>query len=161
MEPAEQESFDAFVRGRYVELLRFGRALTGSQDEGADLLHDALVSTMRAWRRIEGADPEGYVRRSMVNRNISVWRRRSRVAGFASPPPPADRDWALAVWSAIRSLPSRQRTVIALRFYEELSVAETAALMGSSEGTVKSQTSKAVAHLRLALGPEEASRVAE
>lgn len=160
MEPRDQEAFEAFVRARYADLLRFGRALTGHQEDGADLLHDALASTMRAWRKVEADDPEGYVRRSMVNRNISLWRRTRRAEVTPVPPPP-DREWALDVWQAIRSLPPRQRTVVVLRFYEELSVAETATLMGCSDGTVKSQTSKAVAHLRRALGSEEVSHVAE
>lgn len=158
MEVRGQDAFDAFVRARYAELLRFARALTGSTEDGADLLHDALASTLLAWRRVESqGDPEGYVRRAMVNRNISVWRRRRRerdhVATMQAPPGRDDDPAsALSVWAAVRALPARQRTVVALRFYADLSVAEVAAHMGCSEGTVKSQTAKAVTKLRASLG---------
>jgi len=151
-----QDAFDGFVRARYADLLRFARALTGSPEDGGDLLHDALAGTLRAWDRVEShGDPEGYVRRAMVNRNISLWRRRTREHVHLSlapdPAPTADHEWRVSVWAAIRALPPRQRTVVALRFYEELPVSEVADLMGCSEGTVKSQTAKAVAKLRLAL----------
>lgn len=156
MDADGQVAFDGFVRARYANLLRFSRSLTGNAEDGADLLHDALAATLRAWDRVESrGDPEGYIRRAMVNRNISVWRRRTRERVHLSlapdPPTTPDREWRVSVWAAIRALPPRQRTVVALRFYEELPVSEVADLMGCSEGTVKSQTAKAVAKLRLAL----------
>jgi RNA polymerase sigma-70 factor (sigma-E family) len=150
--------FDEFARARMPELLRFGHALTGSPHAAADLVQDALERTMLAWSRIENqGDPEGYVRRVMVNRNISIWRRHRREtlvleipeetgrrgAGAAEPP---IRD--LALWNRVRALPPRQRTVIVLRYYEDLSEAQIAAIMGSSVGTVKSQASRALAALR-------------
>src|SRR6476661_7559844 len=75
-------TFDDFVRARLSHLLRFGRALTGDEHRGADLVQDALERALPRWSRIESADPEGYVRRIMVNRNISVWRgvRRERLS---------------------------------------------------------------------------------
>jgi DNA-directed RNA polymerase specialized sigma24 family protein len=74
-------TFDDFVRARLPQLLRFGRALTGDEHRGADLVQDALERALPKWPRIESDDPEGYVRRIMVNRNISVWRslRRERL----------------------------------------------------------------------------------
>lgn len=150
-------AFDSFVRTRYSELLRFGRALTGSVEEGADLVQDALVRTLMAWSRVESqGDPEGYVRRTMVNRNISVWRRRARerdhLSGAVETAEVTDMMSTLIVWAAVRQLPARQRTVIALRYYADLPVAEVARLMGSSPGTVKSQSAKAITHLRHMLG---------
>ena len=74
-----QKVFDEFARARMPELLRFGHALTGNPHAAADLVQDALERTMLAWPRVEKqGDPEGYVRRIMVNRNISIWRRRRR-----------------------------------------------------------------------------------
>jgi RNA polymerase sigma-70 factor (sigma-E family) len=153
-----RQVFDDFARARIPELLRFGHALTGSPHAAADLVQDALERTMLAWARVENqGDPEGYVRRIMVNRNISIWRRHRREtlvfeipedAGRrgAGRPEPVVRD--LALWDRIRALPPRQRTVIVLRYYEDMSEAQIAALMGSSVGTVKSQASRALAALR-------------
>jgi RNA polymerase sigma-70 factor (sigma-E family) len=153
-----RQVFDEFARARMPELLRFGHALTGSPHAAADLVQDALERTMLAWARVENqGDPEGYVRRIMVNRNISIWRRHRREtlvldvpedAGRrgAGPAEPVVRD--LALWDRIRALPPRQRTVIVLRYYEDMSEAQIAALMGSSVGTVKSQASRALASLR-------------
>lgn len=156
MRNADDEGFERFVRARYPELLRFGRALTGDVDKGADLVQEALVRTLTAWSRVEGrGDPEGYVRRVMVNRNISVWRRL-RLDHEARPQlnhvDELDVATRLDIWAAVRELPPRQRTVIALRFFAELPVDQTAALMNCTAGTVKSQTAKAVRRLRLALG---------
>jgi RNA polymerase sigma-70 factor (sigma-E family) len=146
--------FDEFVRARMPELLRFGYALTGNPHAAADLVQDALERTMLAWHRVEKqGDPEGYVRRIMVNRNISIWRRLRRerlVVDIPEESGPSDgltpRD--LALWERVRALPPRQRTVIVLRYYEDLSEAQIAEIMGSSVGTVKSQASRALAALR-------------
>jgi RNA polymerase sigma-70 factor (sigma-E family) len=154
-----QKVFDEFARARMPELLRFGHALTGNPHSAADLVQDALERTMLAWPRVEKqGDPEGYVRRIMVNRNISIWRRRRRETlvldvpedvrpgGSSGSVEPPIRD--LALWDRVRSLPPRQRTVIVLRYYEDMSEAQIAAVMGSSVGTVKSQASRALAALR-------------
>jgi RNA polymerase sigma-70 factor (sigma-E family) len=153
-----RQVFDEFARARMPELLRFGHALTGSPHAAADLVQDALERTMLAWARVENqGDPEGYVRRIMVNRNISIWRRRRRETLVLDVPEdagrrgvghaePAHRD--LDLWDRIRALPPRQRTVIVLRYYEDMSEAQIAGLMGSSVGTVKSQASRALASLR-------------
>jgi len=150
--------FDEFARARMPELLRFGHALTGNPHAAADLVQDALERTMIAWPRVEKqGDPEGYVRRIMVNRNISIWRRHRRETLVleipedpgrrgASHDEPMIRDAAL--WERIKTLPPRQRTVIVLRYYEDMSEAQIAAIMGSSVGTVKSQASRALAALR-------------
>lgn len=150
--------FDEFARARMPELLRFGHALTGSPHAAADLVQDALERTMIAWPRVEKqGDPEGYVRRIMVNRNISIWRRRRRETLVLDIPEDAGRrnqahDEPMirdaALWERIKALPPRQRTVIVLRYYEDMSEAQIAAVMGSSVGTVKSQASRALATLR-------------
>jgi RNA polymerase sigma-70 factor (sigma-E family) len=149
----DQDGFDAFVRARLPALLRFGRALTGSEDAAADLVQDALERALLHWNRIESRDdPEGYVRRIMVNRNISLWRKFGRETptdrlpdrGLDTEPSDPDR----AMWRAIQQLPPRQRAVIALRYYEDLSEAQIAEVLGCSVGTVKSQASKAMSKLR-------------
>jgi RNA polymerase sigma-70 factor (sigma-E family) len=153
-------TFDDFVRARLSHLLRFGRALTGDEHRGADLVQDALERALPKWSRIESADPEGYVRRIMVNRNISVWRgiRRERLTD-ATPETAYDdvtRDDVLL--SALRQLPPRQRTVIALRYLADQTEAQTADLMGCSVGTVKSQTHDAMRALRTLLTDQGAER---
>ena len=151
----EREAFDAFVCARLPELLRFGRALTGSAEAGADLVQDALERTLLAWSRLASRDePEGYVRRIMVNRNISIWRKFGRerttdpldLADHGTGHHDAHFDNDL--WHAIQQLPTKQRAVIALRYYEDLSEADIARTLGCSVGTVKSQASKAMTKLR-------------
>jgi RNA polymerase sigma-70 factor (sigma-E family) len=147
----DREAFDAFVRARLPELLRFGRVLTGSSEAAADLVQDALERTLVAWNRLESRDePEGYVRRIMVNRNISVWRklRREQVTADVYDRGLEDRQFDHDMWHALSTLPPRQRAVIVLRYYEDLSEADIARTLGCSVGTVKSQASKALAKLR-------------
>ncbi len=158
MRAQEKEAFDAFVRARYPQLLRFGIALTGSADAAGDLLQDALERTLMAWHRLDAHDnPEGYVRRAMVNRNISIWRKRRRERLTDTVP---DRGYVDhhddgTMWEALKTLPPRQRAVLTLRYYEDLSEAQIAEVLGCSVGTVKSQASRAIAKLR-ALTPAEA-----
>lgn len=143
--------FDAFVRARLPDLLRFGRALTGSPEGGADLVQDALERTMLAWSRVEKqGDPEGYVRRIMVNRNISIWRKfgREHPTDVVYERGVEDQHFDTDLWRALQGLPPRQRAVIALRYYEDMSEADIARTLGCSVGTVKSQASKAMAKLR-------------
>lgn len=152
------DAFDAFVRARLPDLLRFGRALTGSSEAAADLVQDALERTMLAWNRLDSqADPEGYVRRVMVNRNISLWRKfgREHVTEEVYDAGREDAHNDSDLWAALRQLPPRQRAVVALRYYEDMSEAEIARILGCSPGTVKSQASKALAKLRR-LVPTEA-----
>ncbi|MDX6296224.1 MAG: hypothetical protein QOI51_81 [Nocardioidaceae bacterium] len=152
MREDEREGFDAFVRARLPDLVRFGRALTGSTEAGQDLVQDALERTILAWNRLDSrSDPEGYVRRIMVNRNISIWRKFGRehptdeIFDRGTEDTHLDDD----LWRALKSLPTKQRAVIALRYYEDMSEADIARTLGCSVGTVKSQASKALAKLRL------------
>jgi RNA polymerase sigma-70 factor (sigma-E family) len=148
--------FDAFVRARLAELLRFGHVLSGNPHTAADLVQDALERTLLAWPRIQKRDdPEGYVRRTMINGYISIWRRRSRERLVAQVPdivlgsePPGDAD----LMHALAQLPPRARAVVVLRFYQDLSEREAAAVLGCSVGTVKSQTARALARLRTQMG---------
>lgn len=172
---ADEEAFDAFVRARMPDLLRFGYMLTGSADAAADLVQDALERTLVAWSRVEKRDdPEGYVRRTMVNRNVSIWRkhRKERLvddvpespggSGGSYPARPRPQgqpelpDTELV--RALESLPRKQRAVVVLRFAEDLSEQQVASMLSCSVGTVKSQTHKALTKLRERLpGEEQAS----
>ncbi len=149
------DAFDAFARARLPELLRFGRLLTGSDEAGADLVQDALERTLLHWTRLECREhPEGYVRRVMINANISSWRRlrRERLTDELPERGSVDAHRDADLWRAIAELPPRQRAVIALRYYEDLTEAEVAVVLGCSVGTVKSQSAKAMAKLRRSTG---------
>lgn len=146
------------MHARQGDLLRFAHTLTGQPAAAADLLQDALERTLLAWPRIRRRDdPEGYVRRVMVNREVSLWRRSrreflvSQVPNSGIPPPDATDD---SLRAALAALPSRQRAVLVLRFGEDLSERQAAEMLGCSVGTVKSQTSKALARLRIMLRTE-------
>lgn len=158
MDQATREVFDAFVRARHHALLRYGTVLTGDPHSAADLVQDALERTGLAWSRVEQqGDPEGYVRRVMANRNISTWRRLRRERLTDAPPEGAyeDRPTDDVMWDVLARLPRRQRTVLVLRYYEDLSEAEISRVLGIAPGTVKSQASKGIAALRASLGNRE------
>ncbi|MFZ2015862.1 MAG: SigE family RNA polymerase sigma factor [Nocardioides sp.] len=150
-------TFDDFVRARLPALLQLGRALTGDEHRAADLVQDALERALPKWDRIRAADPEGHVRRIMVNRNISVWRslRRERLVPDTPGHGSEDHLPDAALFAALRRLPPRQRTVIALRYLADRTEAQTAELMGCSVGTVKRQASSAMATLCILLDGSE------
>jgi RNA polymerase sigma-70 factor (sigma-E family) len=147
------ESFDAFVLARSRKLRRTAYLLTQDHSLAEDLVQTALAKAWFAWSRIEGGDPEPYVRKIMVNTYSTWWRRRWNGEQPTDELPeqaaPTGTEEPTDIWRALQRLPRRQRAVVVLRFYEDLSEAETARILGCSPGTVKSQTSKAFAKLRL------------
>ncbi len=147
----DDEAFSNFVAARLPHLLKLGRALAGDEQHGADLVQDALERTLLRWQRIE--DPDAFVRRCMVNRSVSVWRKVRREHPLTDLPEPtrSDRPRDHELLAAVRTLPPRQRAVIALRYYEDLTEAQTAEALGCSVGTVKSQANRAMAALRVQL----------
>ena len=153
---SKDAGFDEFVHARLDSLLKFGRALTGSEHAAADLVQDALERVLPKWHRVSTENPEGYIRRAMVNRNVSVWRkvRRERLTDVTPDQGHEDTRRDLDLWQALAQLPERQRAVIALRYYEDLSEAEIARVLGCSPGTVKSQSSRGLARLRTLLPPD-------
>lgn len=148
---ARDADFEAYVAQRLPHLLKLGRALTGDAQRGADLVQDALERTLLAWPKV--IDPDAYVRQAMVNRSVSVWRKLRREEPLSELPEPAgtDRPRDHELFAAVRRLPARQRAVIALRYYEDLTEAQTAQVLGCSVGTVKSQANRAMAALRASL----------
>ncbi|HET9633411.1 MAG TPA: SigE family RNA polymerase sigma factor [Terrabacter sp.] len=156
----ERESFDDFVATRSTRLLRTAYLLTHDRALAEDLVQASLAKAWFAWGRIESR-PEAYVRRVMVNTYSSWWRRRwNGEEATAELPERRDAhrlhgaenarvDERTDLWRALERLPRRQRAVVVLRFYEDLSEAETAEIMQCSVGTVKSQASRALAKLRI------------
>ncbi len=144
------EEFVAVCSGR---LLRTAYLLTRDAALAEDLLQTALTKAWFAWHRLD-EQPEPYVRRILVNTYATWWRRKWRGERPTERLPerpgaegaPEDRH---DLWVALGRLPRRQRAVVVLRFFDDLSEADTADALGCSVGTVKSQTSKALARLRV------------
>ncbi len=154
--------FEEFVAGRGQALQRFGYALTGDWALAEDLLQTALARAYPRWSRIQRDDPEAYVRKIMLNTWSSWWRRRWRgevpsgqLPDAAGPDNYSSVDSRQALRAALAKLPPRQRAVVVLRYHQDLSEAQVAALLGVTVGTIKSQAAKALATLReqAALGP--------
>jgi RNA polymerase sigma-70 factor (sigma-E family) len=152
--PGEDE-FAEFVAGALPRLLRFGHVLTGNPAAAEDLVQTALGRSWRAWRLRRMDDPQAFVRKVMVNSYASWYRRRgSRETVTADLPDKVITDGEVRriddrdeVWRALLVLPPGQRAVIVLRYYEDLSELEIAAVMGTSPGTVKSQAARGLRRL--------------
>lgn len=169
MDEQAREDFRSYVAARSPALLRTAYMLSGNRADAEDLLQTALAKTYLAWDRIREREAvDGYVRRVMVNTQTSWWRRRKvdeRPTGDLPEGPAgrdatADADLHDALWTALSELPKRQRAMVVLRYYEDLSEAETAAVMGVSVGTVKSTTSRALTKLRDTSGLRDDPRAA-
>ncbi|MEW1846235.1 SigE family RNA polymerase sigma factor [Nonomuraea angiospora] len=152
--------FGAFVAARATTLLRVAYLACGDEAEAEDLLQTALERTYRNWDRVRRDTVEPYVRRVIINTAISRARRRAilKIIPMRVPPERAARstdvDLRHVLMDALRALPPRQRAVVVLRYWEDLSETQTAEVLGCTLGTVKSQASKAMAKLRTALGEE-------
>jgi RNA polymerase sigma-70 factor (sigma-E family) len=154
---ADPGEFDDFVVARSKALLQAAWLLTGDWQLAEDLLQAALAKSYLAWRRIHhDGDPEGYVRRVLFTTYVTWWRRRWRteVPTGTLPERPDSRDAFIevdlrtAVVTALAGLPRRQRAVVVLRYYCDLSEVETSHVLGCSVGTVKSQAAKGLNRLR-------------
>ncbi len=157
---ADPAGFEEFVAVRSGRLLRTAYLLTHDWARAEDLLQTALARAWLAWDRIH-SHPEPYVRKIIINTYASWWRRRSTsedptdrlpdggAAHWPGADPVAMIDERDALWRALRRLPKRQRAVIVLRYFEDLSEVEIADALGCAVGTVKSQASKALAKLRI------------
>jgi len=148
-----RENFEGFVVARSPSLLRTAYLLTQDSHLAEDLLQTSLAKAWGSWSRVE-TSPEAYVRRILVNTYSSWWRRKwNGEAPTDDLPEQPQEQRALEtmhdVRTALAGLPKRQRAVVVLRFFDDLSEAETARILQCSVGTVKSQTSKALAKLRV------------
>jgi RNA polymerase sigma-70 factor (sigma-E family) len=169
MSDGSDEEFDAFMRGRWPAMVRLAYALTGDVGHAEDLAQAAFARAYASWGRVRRAgNPDAYVRRIVINEHRSLFRKR-RVAEelrgdladtlggqqLGGQQGPEEQD---ALLDALRALGPRQRAVVVLRYWLDLSEAETAAALNCSVGTVKSQGSRALATLRKTAGVRDAAR---
>lgn len=153
---ARDADFSAYMQARQASLLRTAYLLTGDRHTAEDLVQTAFAKLYLSWDKVrEQGSIDGYVRRILVNEHNSLWRRawkRRELASEALPERPHQDEYdggaGRELWDLVQTLPRKARAVLVLRYYEELSEAETAETLGISVGTVKSQTSRALATLR-------------
>ncbi|MDP2775055.1 MAG: SigE family RNA polymerase sigma factor [Nocardioides sp.] len=161
--PEDRAGFEEFVVARRPALLRTAYLMTGSHEDAEDLVQVALVKAVPQWRKIRDR-PEPYVRRILARESVSRWRRRRwREVGTEALLETGASDIDVAeredLRRALLSLAPRQRAVVVLRYYEDLTEAQTAEALGIKVGTVKSQARDALARLRGALPDLDASEV--
>lgn len=159
-------SFAEYVAARWAALLRTAHLLTGDASSAEDLLQATLVKAYVGWARVSRADAvDAYVRKMLLNEFLSQERKAARraekaplavVPDIAPPDPAEDR---LDLWAGVRTLPPRQRAVVVLRYYEDLTETEIAHVLGISAGTVKSQAHAALRTLRGRLDADPESEV--
>jgi RNA polymerase sigma-70 factor (sigma-E family) len=151
------EQFAAYMAARQPSLLRTAYLLTGDRHAAEDLVQTAFAKLYLSWDRVQRRElVDGYVRRILVNEHSSLWRRAWKRREVSTGEVPdlrhhvdrPDDGGSDALWAFVQTLPRKQRAVIVLRFYEDLSEAETAEVLGISVGTVKSQASRALAAMR-------------
>jgi RNA polymerase sigma-70 factor (sigma-E family) len=160
---SRDDDFTAFVLARSARLVHFARMLCGDIGLAEDLVQTALEKAYLRWDRIEMADPFGYVRQAVVNQHLSWVRRRlwrERPSGHATEldlyidrtvaDPSHAVDRRVAVGAALSALTRRERAVVVLRYVEDLTEQQTAAILGVAVGTVKSANARALAKLRAA-----------
>ena len=156
------DDFTEYVEAAWARMFRTAYALTGDVNAAEDLLQRTLVKAYVHWKKVSRAEsPDSYLRRMMVNESTSAWRSRSNrreVLTHQPPELPAEGfDGLLAtrdeLWKGVCQLPPRQRAVVVLRYYEDLSEREIAEVLGISQGSVKSMASAAIAKLRDHLQP--------
>ncbi|MET7419427.1 SigE family RNA polymerase sigma factor [Dactylosporangium sp. NPDC005555] len=152
-------TFEEYAFARTPALFRFARLLTGDEHRAEDLVQDVLAKAYARWGRISRTDrPDFYVRRMLVNAHHSWWRRRSSrevtVETVAERPATADEAAEVAdrdaLWRLVLRLPARQRTVIVLRYYEDMDDARIAEILDCSTGTVRTHAKRALETLRAA-----------
>ncbi|MGW5557923.1 SigE family RNA polymerase sigma factor [Micromonospora sp. NPDC003944] len=163
-------TFEEYAFARTPALVRLARLLTGDEHRAEDLVQDVLAQAYARWGRIARTDrPDAYVRRMLVNAHNSWWRRRSsreiavaavldEAATVDEADGVAERD---ALWRLVCALPARQRTVIVLRYYEDLDDTSIAEILACSAGTVRTHASRALAALRQRQLAETPARAGE
>ncbi|MEU3453233.1 SigE family RNA polymerase sigma factor [Micromonospora sp. NPDC006766] len=156
MDEDDRARLAEFVANRTPAMMRVAYLLTGDRYAAEDLFQSALAKTIPKWRTLRHVDPEGYLRAVMYREQVSWWRRLRRrrettLTGAdeaVQPDLSAGIDVRLAMRAALRRLPPAQRTVVVLRYYEDLTETQVAEVLGCTVGTVRSRTHRAVSRLR-------------
>jgi RNA polymerase sigma-70 factor (sigma-E family) len=150
----DREAFSAFVTGSYRSLVRTAFLLVGDPGHAEDLVQSALIRTMRSWSRLRAPEAATAYTRTTLVRLAGRWRARrwhGEIPSVTVPDSP-DADpqsaTALDVRAALATLPWEQRAVLVLRYFDDLTEADTAQVLGCSLGTVKSRANRALAALR-------------
>jgi RNA polymerase sigma-70 factor (sigma-E family) len=158
--PQETDAYREYVSGRLDQLRRTAYLLCGDWHMADDLVSIALVRLLRHWRRVSTMENiDAYVRRTMLRAWLDErrrpWRREQATGAFPERPderdPPNQIVDRLTILAHLAALPPGRRAVIVLRYFNDLSVEETAQALGCSTGTVKSQTARALDTLRARL----------
>lgn len=169
MQETVPDDFDEYVASRGQALLRLAYVLTGDRSDAEDVVQDVLARALPRWDRITRVeDPDAYLRRMLVNANVSRWRRfRRRETPFADVTPDGVAPDAAAVaevgsdaerlWQAVLALPRSQCSAVTLRYHEGLSYADIGGVLGCAEATARSHVFRGLAALRAALGEGEGS----
>jgi RNA polymerase sigma-70 factor (sigma-E family) len=153
---AGADGFEEFIVRRGDALLRYGYVLSGNPDDAADLVQEALTRLRGSWDGVRSQhNPENYVRMTMSRLHISRWRKRRREHLTDAVPEGAEHDPALlridddmGLFRALEGIPRRQRAVLVLRYYENLTDEQIAEVLGISRGTVRSQALRGLRALR-------------
>jgi RNA polymerase sigma-70 factor (sigma-E family) len=162
---ADQASFEAWAARHYAALVRSASIVTGDVHRAEDLVQEACIKVAARWEKLRDGNPEAYARRILYRDHISWWRR-TRETPAADPlsdlvvDDSEGRVDAVVIRQSLNRLTRKQRAVLVLRFYEDLTEAQTAEALGVSIGTVKSQTFAALAKLRQ-IAPELSQFVPE
>lgn len=156
-EDRRDADFAAYLDARQASLLRTAYLLTGHRHDAEDLTQTAFAKLYLSWDKVrDRGSIDGYVRRILVNEHTSLWRRawkrrehpQDHSTFDVAVLDEYDEGRGSALWALVQTLPRKARAVVVLRYYEELTEAETAEVLGITVGTVKSQTSRALATLR-------------
>jgi RNA polymerase sigma-70 factor (sigma-E family) len=159
MDGVAEREFREYVAARQGALFRTALLLTGHREDAEDLLQAALTKLATRWTRLQrSGSPDGYVRKILYHQQVSWWRRVRHGREFVTSEPPevsavadvaGDSALRLSLAEALRQLTPRQRAVVVLRYYEDLPEAQVAEILGCSVGTVRSQTHRTLARLRV------------
>ena len=155
-------TFEEYAGTAWPALYRYAYLLSGNHADAEDIAQQTLMKAYRSWSRIQSSDsPTAYLRKMLANTFLSQQRPKKRRMELLTDAPPEDaqapasaHEERMALWPHVKSLPPRQRAVIVLRYYEDLSEQEIADALGCSRGNVKSTAHNALKALRAALGSD-------